>query len=312
MQLSCYTPKVVTDNTIISTYYSDTFDFDCIITCPHAPFGEKFLDQISDIKHLIKLSKHDFQRYLSIEYDFGTHELGHAIARYCWDKLDIKVLIVEPTLPRAIIDPGRFYPHCVRNVIDYQKYPEIKAILVDTHEQYIYSLKTIISKAKQLGAISIDLHSMAPYSPKESLKNPKGILLETPDNLLDYIESFELSHLNGEIRQTEIFTGDLLNNIYANKDVIDALTTNFNQANIPISYDKPYLLETHMVGYYLMLELGTVCIDVRKDLLSCNEITDDDFKLSNLSVDNTKVQILASCFSRAIDSALKVKETIVL
>ena len=163
-------PKVIHHETAILTCYSNDLNFDCVITCPHAPFGDAFFKKFPQIPELVQLNAEDFQRYLSIEYDFGTHELAHAIAEHCWKEHQVSVLIVEPTFPRAVLDAGRLYPNCLRNIIDYSKHPELRQALTDLHQRYVEHLCHIVARAKLQGAICIDLHTMAPHSPKNDKK----------------------------------------------------------------------------------------------------------------------------------------------
>lgn len=53
-----------------------------VITCHHAEIGKSFVKfYFPAIGQLVKLSKNDFNNFLEIDYDFGTHSLSYAIAQ---------------------------------------------------------------------------------------------------------------------------------------------------------------------------------------------------------------------------------------
>lgn len=63
-------------------YTQENLRFDVVITCNHTELGKSFVEfDFPAIGQLIKLSKNDFNNFLEIEYDFGTHSLSHAIAQ---------------------------------------------------------------------------------------------------------------------------------------------------------------------------------------------------------------------------------------
>lgn len=53
-----------------------------IIICHHAELGKSFVKfDFPAIGQLVKLSKNDFNNFLEIDYNFGTHSFSHAIAQ---------------------------------------------------------------------------------------------------------------------------------------------------------------------------------------------------------------------------------------
>ena len=285
------------------SYYSDeSLAFDVMITCPHAERGDKFIEfDYPIIAELVKLSKDDFDKFLGIEYDFGSHSLAHAIAKELHQKLGLKTLIIEPSFPRSILDAGRLYPNCIRNIIDYNQHPKLKEELLKLFDRYMAHLVNAVAMAKRYDAISIDLHTMSTYSPNVIQERYAEAITETPDNLEEYIRLFRDSHKEGEKRLTEFFTGDHRNGIFANHKLLETLSKHFAKANIEKQYDKPYILAEHLVAHYLVCELATVCVDLPKDLLSV-KTTDNkiDYDLANLDIDKEKLGVMSKIFANAI------------
>ena len=292
------------ESATFSYYSGDDLKFDVMITCPHAERGDKFLEfDYPIIAELVKLDKADFNKFLAIEYDFGTHSLSHTIAKVLHTKFGIRTLIIEPSFPRSILDAGRLYPNCLRSIIDYSSHPVLKRALLDLYDRYMAHLCHAVAIAKSYGAISIDLHTMSTYSPNIIQERYAEAITETPSNLLEYIRLFRDSHKDGEKRLTEFFTGDHRNGIFANQSLLDKLTKHFESVNIPIQYDKPYILAEHLVAHYLVSELSTVCVDLPKDFLSKVTTENEDYDLANLDIDADKLDQMSNVFANSIYDA---------
>ena len=92
-------------------YTEENMKFDLLITCPHAELGSDFVEfDYPAIGKLINLEEKELADFLAIEYDFGTHQLSHAIAEKLYRDYDVCTLVVEPTFPRSILDAGRTVP----------------------------------------------------------------------------------------------------------------------------------------------------------------------------------------------------------
>lgn len=285
-------------------YTQEDFRFDLLITCPHAEIGMNFVElDFPDFSTLTKISRKSFDEFLSIEHDFGTRELSHAIAKKLYDDYGICTLILEPSFPRSILDAGRLHPHCLRNIIEYDNHAKMKESLLKLYDEYMAKLCHVVAVAKVYGALSIDLHTMSSYSPDVIQERYAEAIIETPYNILEYIESYKHSHKKGEKRKTELFTGDSRNGIFASKDLLYSLSAELRAQSIPIEYDKPYVLAEHLVAHYLVCELGSVCIDIPKDLLSVVTTDDEDYDIVNLTVDKHKLELMANVFAKAVSSA---------
>lgn len=290
-------------------YTKDDLKFDLIITCPHAEIGKGFVEyDYPAISQLVKLDKEDFDDFLSIEYDFGTHSLSHAIAQKLYSKYNLSTLIVEPAFPRSIIDAGRLYPNCIRNIIDYDQHPELRESLVELYNQYMQQLCHVVAMAKNYGAISIDLHTMSSYSPNVIQERYAEAVIETPDTLKEYINLYKNAHKEGEKRVTELFTGDTRNGIFALKELLESLSGELQQANIDIVYDKPYILAEHLVAHYLVCELQTVCIDIPKDILSKTTTVDENYDIARLEIDRKKLDSVANIFAKAVADTRRLQQ----
>jgi len=295
------------ESATFSYYSGDDLRFDVIITCPHSERGDKFLEfDYPIIAELIKLDKEDFNKFLEIEYDFGTRDLSHTIAKVLYAKFGIRTLIIEPSFPRSILDAGRLYPNCLREIIDYSHHPKLKKELLDLFDRYMAHLCHAVAVAKSFNAISIDLHTMSTYSPNIIQDRYAEAITETPDNLLEYIRLFRDSHKDGEKRLTEFFTGDHRNEIFANQDLLNTLTSHFENAGISIQYDKPYILAEHLVAHYLVSELSTVCVDLPKDFLSKQTTEHENYDLAKLDIDEDKLTFMANIFANSIFDAHKL------
>jgi hypothetical protein len=290
-------------------YTKDDLKFDLIITCPHAEIGKGFVEyDYPAISQLVKLDKENFDDFLSIEYDFGTHSLSHVIAQKLYSKYNLSTLIVEPAFPRSIIDAGRLYPNCIRNIIDYDQHPELRESLVELYNQYMQQLCHVVAMAKNYGAISIDLHTMSSYSPNVIQERYAEAVIETPDTLKEYINLYKNAHKEGEKRVTELFTGDTRNGIFALKELLESLSGELQQANIDIVYDKPYILAEHLVAHYLVCELQTVCIDIPKDILSKTTTVDENYDIARLEIDREKLDSVANIFAKAVADTRRLQQ----
>ena len=228
----------------LSFYTKENLKFDLLITCPHAELGNNFIKfDYPSISRFVNLDKKDFDDFLSIEYDFGTQQLSHAIAQKLYDKYDVCTLVVEPTFPRSVLDAGRLYPNCLRNIIDYNAYPELRQSLIELYEAYMEKLCHVVAVAKSYGDLSIDLHTMSSYSPNVVQERYAEAISETPVNLLKYIELYKNSHKNGEKRVTELFSGDARNGIFASTALLKTLYKGLQDNDISVEFDIASLNE---------------------------------------------------------------------
>jgi len=288
-------------------YTEENMKFDLLITCPHAELGNNFIEyDYPTIAKLVDLDRADFDDFLSLEYDFGTQPLSHAIAQKLYADYGVCTLVVEPTFPRSILDAGRLYPNCLRNIIDYKEYPELRKSLVELYEAYMEKLCHVVAVAKSYGALSIDLHTMSTYSPNVIQERYAEAISETPNNLLDYIQLYKRSHIDGDKRVTELFSGDARNGIFASTELLKSLYRGLQAKEIDVEFDKPYILAEHLVAHYLVCELGTVCIDIPKDLLSLITTQEDDYDIAKLEVDKAKLNDMAGIFADSVVNARKL------
>jgi len=291
-------------------YTQENMKFDLLITCPHAELGNNFIEyDYPAIAKLVDLDKTDFDDFLSLEYDFGTQPLSHAIAQKLYADYGVCTLVVEPTFPRSILDAGRLYPNCLRNIIDYKEYPELRKSLVELYEAYMEKLCHVVSVAKSYGALSIDLHTMSTYSPNVIQERYAEAISETPNNLYNYIQLYKRSHIDGDKRVTELFSGDARNGIFASTELLKSLYRGLQAKEIDVEFDKPYILAEHLVAHYLVCELGTVCIDIPKDLLSIITTESDDYNIAKLEVDKVKLNKMAEIFASSVVNARKLLQS---
>ncbi|MGQ4001818.1 hypothetical protein QIW31_02090 [Francisellaceae bacterium CB299] len=291
-------------------YTQENMKFDLLITCPHAELGNNFIEyDYPAIAKLVDLDKTDFDDFLSLEYDFGTQPLSHAIAQKLYADYGVCTLVVEPTFPRSILDAGRLYPNCLRNIIDYKEYPELRKSLVELYEAYMEKLCHVVAVAKSYGALSIDLHTMSTYSPNVIQERYAEAISETPNNLYNYIQLYKRSHIDGDKRVTELFSGDARNGIFASTELLKSLYRGLQAKEIDVEFDKPYILAEHLVAHYLVCELGTVCIDIPKDLLSIITTESDDYNIAKLEVDKVKLNKMAEIFASSVVNARKLLQS---
>ncbi|QIW10861.1 hypothetical protein [Francisella sp. LA112445] len=290
-------------------YTDEDLRFDLVLTCPHAEIGSNFIEfDYPAIKQLIKLEKQAFDDFLAIEYDFGTYSLSHAIAQKLYCEYGLYTLIMEPTFPRSVLDAGRLYPNCIRNIIDYDQHLELKDSLIKLYDEYMEKLCHVVAVAKSYNAVSIDLHTMSSYSPNVIQERYSEAIIETPDTLEQYIDLYKKAHIEGEKRITELFTGDARNGIFASKMLLESLSRELEAIGIDIQYDKPYILAEHLVAHYLVCELETVCIDIPKDLISKVTTDDEEYDIANLEVDKNKLLTMAEAFAKAVADTRKQQQ----
>ncbi len=287
------------------SYYGDPNKYQLMITCPHAYLGTEFLEKFPELQKHIKLPPTALQKFLAIEQDFGTEELGEQLGRFCAEEYGISTLVVQPLFPRSILDAGRLEPNNIRNIIDYTKAPHLHEQFLEIHADYIRTLKQLVAQLNTNSGIALDLHTMSSFSPSNAGDTAYSEAInETPDTLLEYIESYKASHLNGWHREVELFSGDAKNNIFADQSFIDAVCRNLSELDIPVEFDSPYVVAPHLTGYYLLQNARTVCIDIPKNLVSKESTQDDNYSLANLSIDQQKLDQMTQALASAANTAL--------
>jgi hypothetical protein len=167
----------------------------------------------------------------------------------------------------------------------------------------------VVAVAKSYGALSIDLHTMSTYSPNVIQERYAEAISETPDNLLKYIKLYKNSHKEGDKRVTELFSGDARNGIFASTELLKGLYRELQAKDVDVEFDKPYILAEHLVAHYLVCELGTVCIDIPKDLLSTVTTMDDGYDIAKLEVDKVKLNDMADILASSVVNARKLLQS---
>ncbi|MFZ9035140.1 MAG: hypothetical protein ACO2ZM_03355 [Francisellaceae bacterium] len=287
------------------SYYGEVENVRFMIVCPHASMGLPFLNRFPEIYTAIKVPIMQFMRYLSVEQDFGSGELAHNIARFLHENFQINTLIVEPQMPRAILDPGRIYPHCIRNIIEFQQYPKLYENLRRVHQHYISRLNHLIELLNSRRGILLDLHTMSPFSPEHTKEESyTEAMLETPSTLGRYTEIYLVAHRNGIKRDIQFLTGDPDHHVYADPVFLANMTNQFSKNGYQIAYDRPYRIASHLMGFQLMKKTRAASIDIPKHYLSTKDSHDPEFDLSNLIIDDQKIQKIGQNLAIAVGNTL--------
>lgn len=278
-----------------------------LIICPHAYLGTKFIHQFPEIKQAIRITNEQFNRYLAIEQDFATEDLAKNIGEICNKDYDINVKILIPKFPRSIIDAGRIYPYNLRNIIDYDYYPQLKKTLLKIHSNYVKALSSELNLINKNNGYIIDLHTMSSFSPvsRGEKETYSEAVLESPNNLLNYIQSYETCHIFGSKREIEIFTGDWKRNISAYHPLLMSIYESFLLSGHKVEFDKPYVAASHLMGTHLMNKCHSICIDIPKDKISKYTTKDLNYNLSNLEIDTHKLTSIARVISHGIAQIVK-------
>ena len=148
---------------------------------------------------------------------------------------------------------------------------------------------------------------MSSYSPVSRTEGEtySEALIESPESLLNYIQSYETCHIFGRPRYIEIFTGDWKRKITAYYPLLMSIYEQLLLSNYPIEFDKPYIAAPHLIGSYLMEKTKAVCIDIPKDLISKHTTRDSEYNLANLDIDIEKLTRLAHTITKGIANTVQ-------
>jgi len=287
--------------------YGDIDKVESLIVCPHAHRGLDFLDDFPEIKKRLNVDYSIFQKYLTIEHDIGTAPLAKEIARHNFEENSVNTIVFEALVPRAIIDTGRRYPQCLRHIINYNEdlYPERDALL-DAHLKYKVRLFKLIKKINKNNGVALDLHTMAPFCPKNSNVNTSEAILVSPDNIEEYTDLYLNSHKEGKKRYIQMLTGIKNSTISADKDLTYNIANNFKKEGYIVNFDTPYVVSPHLMGYKMMLNTNVACLEVPKVLISKQQTSDHDFELDKIEISSDKLSKIAKIISNAICKRIQI------
>lgn len=273
-----------------------------IILVQHGDDGSLLQKTHPEIFRAIPETKHTIQTYLNIEQDFGTPELAHAIAQKL--KNSSRVDVIEIRYPRAIIDANRIEKHMIRDIFTEKGRIEFKSLL---QKIYKTSMAEIDDTFHELDAskndIFLSVHSMAPFSPKNSQQHATGGLVITPHTIKKYISSYTEPSNRGVRRPICLNTtlhGQPSEKMLADKQLVALLQTQLDLIFLPNRQDDPYPTSDFATSATYMLEYPGASIDVPKDFISIGSVDNPKWDLAHLQIDSNKIEILSTAIATAI------------
>jgi len=195
--------------TIKQTTYGNAskHQIDRILLCLHSDDGKQFLNQHKEFLGVIDDSPETFEKYLAIERDIGSDEIARVVAtELCKSNSEIRVDVVEVLLPRGIVDVGRVGElRGVRTIFDKKKYKKISALFSTYHRQAHGKITDIFDQLAADG-LWVDIHTMAPFSPKIQSHCGPDPLIPHPGRLADYNRAYTHEEYRGEKRSINLAT----------------------------------------------------------------------------------------------------------
>lgn len=218
-----------------------------------------------------------FERFLAIEQDRGSSELSHSIARHL-EKLvpDLGIRVTELSYPRGILDGGRIVSHCLRPFLPNSLAGALNGAFIRIHEE---SVRTVLQQVKEVsdsGGCTLDIHTMASYSPTESLEKYNAW-----DHLVSYTRAFDQASQSGTLRSFDMITADG----HGEEIACSLLRQNLKSAlekEFDLAFNDPYAAMKHFMMNVYMCQGPGIALDLPKHLLtteSPNQLDLATFKL---------------------------------
>lgn len=284
-----------------------TFDYglaaapkDVVIWCPHDADYHVFLQKNKDILQALTV-KHSFsllERYLAIERDVGSLMLAQQIAKNIYEiNNNLAIKVIAATLPRGIIDQGRI-ADCSRRNIFSNRMPFIDEQLIKAHQESLALLIKNFAELKPEG-VFIDLHTMAPFNPKVKPATSTEYIIESHDNLAEYIDYYCDIRYRGPIRSIDLIISDQQGKQFADPTIVKLLSKMLQKTNIQFAYNAPFSTGEHLIALGLMKKHRGITVDVPKHFISNQDVDDINFDLAKIEINQEKVNYIATAIAQA-------------
>ncbi len=170
------------------------------------------------------------------------------------------------------------------------------------HLETLRIINKILSQIDENKGLFLDIHSMAPYTPKD-------LIAEYPGRLKTYNYYYREKSQRGARRHLDLITDIPGRGMIANpivfRNVYGALTDNgesFRQNN---PYPLANFPSMQIVGTKYMIEHAGLTLDYPKDRLTKGEAESENWDIANLEVDDNKVEYMAKIIAGAVIQSLR-------
>ena len=272
----------------------------CVLLCQHNDDGRVFLKKYPQILKKSKVWKSTLERFIDIERDCGSFELAQAIMKIILKESrgDFYVELIKSNIPRAIMDTNRTTRFSINKLLNIDHDDPLIDDLLQLHIDIIGLTRRRLFKLLGKGGVFVDVHTMAPYSPKIREGGPVRKKL-TGRFVRRHIESYVNAQTNGKRRFLDLAIG-YPGTPTADTVLLERLRTRLKEASIIFRENDPYPAVIHgMVGQY-MTEYPGISVDVPKDFLTASRAESGNFDFLNPKIDEKKVLEIARPIALAI------------
>lgn len=286
---------------------------DAMILCPHSDDGATFMEEFPAVLDGIQVSEERFRQYLRIEQDFGSHELGIATAEGIAQQTQniARVDVVGINVPRGILDMNRTKRTALRNVIDYQRVPDLKTELLLLYQETALEIRNSIQDALRANGILLHMHTMAPFSPLGIRHGDPRPLSITPDTVDTYTDEYMLACDTGHKRETDIAAtlckDQTKIETLADISLVLQMMRAFTRREISFALNRPYTLcPFNMdVAYYRKFPVKGLTLDISKHEVSGLSPEECSTRLDSLPLDISGVTRMAGLIASACANELQ-------
>lgn len=273
----------------------------CLITIPHASHGGDFFKNFPQLVEVFAERRELLDRFLRLEHDAGSQNLAHAVGGYLDRDFGIATRVLfSHHMHRGFVDPNRLPGSAVRPVIDYAQYPGLKEVLEAEHRDIVAQMRAHLARIPNLSnVVAIDLHTMAPYTPKVDPSSTTEAVTLTPDNMEAYVRAFTDPQFRGSKRPIDILTAIPGEGPIGDPALVYRLEDALAMDGFTSGVNDPYPLSPVLISSEIVRQTRGVALDVPKDLIGITR-PDGEIDLTNIEPDMVKIARLAQCIARAI------------
>lgn len=260
------------------------------------PHGADYHWLVKQYPALNEILSDEYIEFLKIEQDFGINEFAVTLANTL-NLIGIEVILIKTLYHRGILDGGRIIEWALRDTLPPGIKQALKNDFTELHRNSVDLIKEQCALIKSDGGFVVDLHTMAPFSPKltDSFDGHASW-----DNIKDYVENFKLANNKDFLRPIDILTKDENNYQVTDEQLSNSVYTSLKNNSYDVEFNKPYENNTkYMMNTYLNIADG-VAIDFPKHLFSKDSL--DQFNLSKFELCEEKMTKLAKIIAEPIAS----------
>ncbi|MGE3278356.1 MAG: hypothetical protein AB7J40_00925 [Candidatus Altimarinota bacterium] len=256
-------------------------------------FAFEYPDLLNEMLDAVKVDEETYKKFLTIEQDVFATEAAELLAKNIVGHFQggIRVQVIKIMIPRGILDMNRIEERALWKTFDHEQHSYLKKRLLS---MYRIAYREIKKKIMQAGMV-IDLHTMSPT-------NPRRVIEVNPDNLKDFIKSWDINPDNP--RKIDIITSQTIGDetrSLGDKVVIKAVCKALKDHGIEHEQSGTFRLSNiHLGTEWAELAKSYFNIDLTKDWGSKVPVDHEGFDISKLDYDETKLAGLMHVIGGAI------------